>query len=56
MLVDLHIYGGLAILAAGLCLIHPGIGLAVLGAGFIALGVLYAIRESATPPRPSEES
>lgn len=56
MLADLHIYGGLAVLAAGLALIHPGIGLAALGLGFVALGVMYALTEkpAAEPAKPEE--
>ena len=40
---DLHIYGGLLLLAAGGALVAPALGLAVLGTGLIALGFLYSL-------------
>lgn len=39
---DLHVYGGLVLLAIGVGFIHVGVGLAVFGAGLIALGGLYS--------------
>lgn len=53
MLADLHVYGGLALLAGGIgwATSSPGVAIAIAGLGFIALGVLYALRE---PPEPAE--
>lgn len=54
---DLHVYGGLVILAAGVALFHPGLGLAVLGLGLIAIGALYtyaAARAERQKPRTAD--
>ena len=47
MLADLHIYGGLGFLAGGIgwATGAPGLAIAIFGAGLIALGVTYAMRE-----------
>lgn len=49
MLADVHIYGGLAVLAGGLAWLNPPFGLIALGLGFILLGVSYALREEQEP-------
>ncbi len=55
-LPDVHIYGGLIVLAVGLGLFHIGLGIAAFGAGLIVLGALYAVRAAQTPDEPSEEA
>lgn len=53
---DLHVYGGLLLLAIGGALVAPALGLAVMGAGLIALGLLYSLAaakaEKSKPLRP----
>jgi hypothetical protein len=57
LLVDVHVYGGLLVLAIGLGLIVPGLGVAALGGGLIVLGFMYAVQKAAVeePAPPTEE-
>ena len=47
----LHVYGGIALLALAGALVTPALGLAVAGAGLLALGLLYSVATASAARR-----